>query len=515
VQSVNAAWTAEERDSVRSIGQSSLISWHKQSTLGNRTFTIGVSTIGSNDFIGVNSGAIGSPNNYKYFDETNYVTSLSWERSLTIPLGGLTKSLAEINLDNTSGRFTPRYMGGNSELYTSSYLPTRPAIINAGFKLSGVNVTVPQFAGLTSKQAIVDSRNKTVKLSAQDYVSYFENKYTDKAVMFTAQRTDQVLATLFTQAGMNTAQYDLDYGVNTIPFGYFPAGSKFAEVIKKLAEAENGHIYQDEAGIFKFENRQHWDSSPYTNVQRIITTAQVINAASPDTSHLVNVVEVNAKIRGKEQNQQLFSLSDATELQPMTDTELFVSFDDPILAIDTPTIWQANTLADGSGTNKTSSVIIKSVSKFAQAMKIVFTNNFASTVYLTSLVVTGRPARVVRDLHYRAQDDSSVTAYQEAPITIDNDYIQNDTWAATLAQMVLNTYSDPEKLQKITIRAIPELQLGDLVSWQGRSWRVYDIKSTLNPSAGYTQELLLLQRDVVNYFRIGLSYIGSTDKIAP
>lgn len=515
MQTVNAAWTAEERDSVRTIGQSTQISWHKQNTLGNQTFTIGVSTIGGDAFIGVNAGAIGSPNNYKYFDETHYVTSLSWERGLSVPLGGLTKSLAEINLDNTSGRYTPRYMGGNSELYTSSYLPTRPVIIGAGFELQGVNITIPQFAGLTSKQAQINSRGKTVKLSAQDYVSYFENKYLDKAVMFTAQRTDQVLATLFAQAGMNTAQYDLDYGINTIPFGYFPVGSKFSEVIKKLAEAENGNVYQDEAGVFKFENRQHWDSAPYTNVQRIITTAQVVNAESPDTSHLVNIVEVSSKIRGKAQNQQLFSLSEAIALTASGDTEIFVSFDDPILSIDTPTVWQANTLADGSGTDKTSSLTIKSISKFAQACKIVFSNSYNATAYLTSLVVTGRPAKVVRDLQYRAQDDSSVTAYQESPITIDNDYIQNDTWAMTIAQMILNTYSDPEKLQRISIRAMPELQLGDLISWQGKTWRIYDIKSILSPSEGFIQELLLLQRDVVNYFRIGLSYIGSTDRIAP
>jgi hypothetical protein len=81
--------------------------------------------------------------------------------------------------------------------------------------------------------------------------------------------------------------------------------------------------------------------------------------------------------------------------------------------------------------------------------------------------------------------------------------------------MLLDDFSTPENIQRITIRAVPELQLGDLISWQGRYWRVYDIKSTLDASSGYIQEILIMQRTIASYFRIGISTIGGTDKIAP
>ena len=81
--------------------------------------------------------------------------------------------------------------------------------------------------------------------------------------------------------------------------------------------------------------------------------------------------------------------------------------------------------------------------------------------------------------------------------------------------MIVNDFSQPENLQKITIRAIPELQLYDLISWQGRYWRLFDIKSTIEPSIGYVQELTMLQRTITTYFRIGISTIGGGDKIAP
>ncbi len=128
MQTVDAAFTAEERDKVRKIAHNLQVSWKKETTLGNRTFTIGVSLIGGNDIIGINPGAVGSPGNYRYFDESDYVTQLAWERGLHMPTGGMTMALAEATLDNTSGRFTPRYMGGISELFTS-ILPRRPAII--------------------------------------------------------------------------------------------------------------------------------------------------------------------------------------------------------------------------------------------------------------------------------------------------------------------------------------------------------------------------------------------------
>lgn len=522
MQSVASGWTAEERDPVRKIVQNTQISWKKYSTLSNRTFTIGVSAIGGNDVIGANPGAIGSPSNYKYFDESAYVMGLSWERGLNMPVGGLTKALAEIEIDNTSGRFLPRYMGGNSELYTA-ILPRRPVLINAGFNY-GTDQVIPQFAGVLTKSPAVDINDKRVSLQAGDYIDYFQNKYLDKEVMFTSQRTDQVMATLLQGTlGMSTAQYDLDYGINLIPFGLFEKGTRMGDIFNELAEAENGHFYQDETGIFKFRNRQWGDSSPYNQIQRIVLTSQVIEAEAPNDDHIINVVEINSKVYQKQPLQTVFTLP---TLNPIAvpgnaTTESFFEFQSPVLALTDPTsggadsYFIANLSSDGSGTDATSSIQVRNLGTFAKSVKYRFTNTSPSTVYITQLVLAGRAAINPRDIYVRVQDDSSVTAYQPQPLRIENDYIQNEDWANTYAQMVLNDFSEPENLQKIIIRAIPELQLYDLISWQGRYWRIFNIRSQLDPSIGFVQELTLLQRTVVTYFRIGISTIGGSDKIAP
>jgi hypothetical protein len=129
--------------------------------------------------------------------------------------------------------------------------------------------------------------------------------------------------------------------------------------------------------------------------------------------------------------------------------------------------------------------------------------------------IWGRPARRTGDIYYRSERGASITAYQEHSLMIENEFIQSQSWAETYGEMIIKDFAFPENLQKITIKAMPELQLGDLISWQGRLWRIYEMRSTLDPSSGFVQELTLLQRTIVDYFRIGISTIGGPALISP
>lgn len=513
MQSVSAAFTAEEKDRVRQITHNLLVSWKKQVVIGNRTFTIGVSSIGGNDVIGINPGALGGPGIYRYFDESDYVLGLAWERGLSMPKGGLSKALAEARLDNTSGRFTPRYMGGNSELFTAIE-PRKPMIISAGFEHSGIEDSIPQFAGILTTQPKISVRNKEVSLRAADYIDYFENRFMDQTTMFTGLYTHEVLENLMTQLGMATSQYDLDLGINKIDFGIFEKGAIFSDLINDIVEAENGHFYQDETGVFRFENRQHWDSPPYDAVQKLVLTGQVIEAEGPAEDHIVNVVEVRSSPRSKQPYQLIFQLASPITVTAGTREEIFVDFDDPVINSDTRPIYvvyTANTQSDGTGSTIT--IVENAKDVFARSAKLIVTPSASG--FITGIDIFGAPARVTAEIYYRAQDDSSVTAFEERKLLIENDYIQSASWANSYANMVLRDFAEPENLQRVTIRAIPELQMGDLISWQGRHWRIYDIKSTLDASVGFIQELTLLQRTIATYFRIGFSTIGGPDKIAP
>jgi len=505
MQTVTNAFTAEGRDTVRSPSHSLLMSWNKFDLTGGITFTIGVSSIGGNDVIGANPGGIGNPGQWQYFDDSDYVMSMDWERQLNLPTGGLSKAFSEVDLDNTSGRYLPEYMGGVSE-FSTAILPKRPQMISAGFS----NLNIPQFAGLLNRQPTVNLGARTVKLQADDYLAYFENKFVDDTAMFTGVTTDSIIETMFQQAGMATSQYDLDTGLNEIPFTIIESGSKMSDVLNELAIAENGYIFQDEEGIFKFWNRQKFFNAPYNQVQRILQTSQVINAESPNEDHIINVVEINADVWEKRASQRIFDLGGTVEIIANQRTEFWANLDDPVLQVTSQSI-TANTAEDGTGSAITITIVERQV--FSQAVK--YTLTAPTTGYITAFTIDGRSAVVGEQFFSRTQDDSSVTAFQERPLTINNRYIQNRTWANSYSQVILDRFSEPDNVLKISIRAVPELQLGDLISWSGHYWRVFSIRTTFDEAVGFVQDLVMVKPRLTSYFTIGVSVIGGVDQISP
>lgn len=528
MQTTNAAFTAAEKSMSRSVAENIQISWHKQYLLANKTFTIGVSTIGGNDLIGINPGALGSPGNYKYFDESAYAMTMEWERGYNMPQGGLTMALGSATLDNTSKRFLPRYMGGNSELSTAIQL-SRPVIMSAGFNINGASITIPQFSGQIYSQPQINVRDRTIQLQFADYVNYFANDYLDQATVFTGVRTDQALEGIFSQLGMTTAQYKLDTGINVIPVVFFDIGTQVSDAIGQLVEAENGQLYQDELGIFRFENRQHGLVSPGNTVQKILYTSDVIDQASPDASHLVNDVVVSGSPRAKQANAVIWQATDfagsgSVTIAPNSTADVWITLSDPALSIDTPvgngtpnqtSFFIANNAQDGSGTDFTNSVTVSAIAKFSTSCKITFRNSSGNTLYITNLDLWGRSAPRTGDVYYRSTLGASITAYGDQSLSISNDFIQTNDWAETYGEMILGDFGQPDQIQQITIRAKPDLQMGDLISWQGHYWRVYDIKTTVDPGQGFIQQLLIFQRTIKSYFRIGISTIGGTDIISP
>lgn len=512
--SYQSNFMGEEIDTYRNIAHDVKVSWKKAYLPTYRPFTIGISLIGGNDGIASEGALVSDWNAYQYSDESDYVERISVERELSQPIGGMSKALADVRLINTDGRFLPDYMGGHSELYTA-LVPRRPMIINTGFDFNGVYDTVPQFVGITTKSPIVNVKDRTVDLTGADFIDFLQKADVADASMYTSQRSDQVIEAVLNDLGFATAQYDLDYGINTIRFGEFQPGQKFGDIIHKIVQAENGHFYQQEDGKLRFDNRQKWTQAPYTSPVRVLGTSQVLEVNQEGEDQIINVVEVKSKPRSKSTGELVWKLGQTIALNASGNTEILVSFADPVIELYPPSIYKVYAASDGTGTDYTTSVTVKRVDAFARAAKITFTSSATVPTYITQMELYGRPAKQSEEIYYREQDDSSVTAYEERVFSIDNEYIQDKSWAQSYAGMILRDYAEPGGIQTLVIRAIPELQLGDMVSWQGRYWRIYGIKSKLSAQTGHIQELKLLQRTPATYFRIGISTIGGTDSISP
>jgi hypothetical protein len=245
----------------------------------------------------------------------------------------------------------------------------------------------------------------------------------------------------------------------------------------------------------------------------VLATGQVLDAQAPSSDHIINSVEIRASPRRKQSSANIYTLAAPIQINPGVN-EVWINFDNPVLAANTPS-YTANTDSGGGGSDISAQVFLTRTDSFAQAIKYTLRNDSGTVGFITALTITGRVATIAENIYWREVDSSSLTAYEERPLVIENNYIQSLDWAKSYARLLLDDFSDPERLQTITIRAIPELRMGDLISWQGRYWRVFGIRTTLDASVGFVQELDILQRDIVTYFRIGVSLIGGADGIAP
>jgi len=517
MQVTDDLFTSTEKLQVRHPKQRTLISWKKNYSSAYTFFTIGVSLIGGNDLIKGNNDALTQWDKYDYDDETSRVINLSYEREMTQPVGAMFKAMADVTLDNYDNRFTRSF---DPDIGTS-LLPMRPIKIATGFKQSdGLINTIMQFIGLTSGCPTVDIKDGTAKLHAEDFLEYLWEKKIADTSMFTSKRSDWVIEQLLINAGFATSQYDLDLGSQIIPFGMFEKDETFGNYIQQICEAEMANFYQDENGILKFENREHWANSPYDSPIKSLYTSDVLDVIYPDEDTVINYVEIEAYPREVQDDQPIWSLDSYWELLPNTKTEKWIDFEDPIYLATTPTEGGSTSNyivtdnQDGTGTDYTSSVNIKSFDCFSKNAKIVFENTSSKTLYVTTFEVYGRPAKLLPKIYISEKRSSSYTANQPHPYKVENDFISLE-YARSLAQMILERSAFPEDRLEITIKAMPDLQLGDMISYSGRWWQIFGLSIELSPSGGFVQNLKLLKRTIAKYFRIGVSEIGGTDIIAP
>lgn len=479
-------------------------------------FTIGQSQIGGTDFIRPNnSDVVTEWDKYSYVDYTSRIISVEVTHEEE-PYFSVRMATADIELDNHDNFFTP---GAGSSI-DGDILPYRPVRILMGFG----GETVPMFIGLTEKMPEINEKSKTVKFHCIDFLYSIFNRPLESESMYLASRTDEILEGLLNTIGLLPGQYELDTGYNTITFAYFEAGMKFGEAARKLMQAEQGVLYLDELGIIRFKNRQDVNTFPVYS----FTPSNIIDISVPKEDDIINVVEISSDVR--EIPDDLISyveVKEAIEVPANSSVDYWVNFPDPVpfaavpelYTVATSSMFIANTLADGSGSDVTTNISISNDDLFSTSYLLTFTNTNAFTVYITSLSIFARPAQVVNEIRIREEDTTSVGKYDERVYTIDNDYFSNETEARTRALTILNDYAEYGDIRVLEVKGCPALQLGDAITLNlDGTDETYNITKMVDTMADnrYGQTITLKKFDSRQaYFTIGESLIGGSDVIAP
>lgn len=508
MQPVTDQFQARAESSLRKPTQRVLMSFDKTFDDNIDFFTVGVSSVGSTDIIKGEGDVVQEWDKYEYAEYTDRVISVEWSRDQQSPYSA-NLGIADITFNNTDDFFTP----GSGSAIDDDVLPGRPVRIYAGFG----NELVQVFVGVTEKMPEVDERAKTAKFHCVDFLQSLYNRPLEESVIYQGLRSDEVIGELFESVGLLPSQYDFDVAFTTIPFAYFTKGTKLGDAVNKLVQSDLGYLFLDENGILTYRNRQNFSDVSVFDFDR--TNTNEIKTVKDDG--IVNVVEVKSKIREVQPNQKVWESTEAIYIPVSQSVEVWADFSDPVTGVDDPdyitsattSLFSANLLETGDGTPY-SGISLTGTALFSDSFKMTFENTGGSDAYIRTIQLFGTPAKVTKELYIREQDDASVTAYDERVLTIENDYIQDESTAQSLALVTLGLYADFGGAKEADVKGSPALQLRDPITLEGESYNVNRQQNSIQEGS-YRQVLSVEKRTVLTYFTVAVSSVGGGDTIAP
>lgn len=469
-------------------------------------FTLDTSVLDGPDILQpMDNEVIQAWDKYEYTDYSGDVISFEYSREEDMP-SSVVEAIATVRLENTDNFYTL-----NSGSAISDYiLPKRPIRLFAGF--SGNNLQ--QFVGLTEKMPKIDFVDKTAEFNARDFLSLVFDAELGSDVILENQRTDQILDYIFQLAGLLPAQYVLDQANNTIPFVYYESSDVIGDICRTLVEAELGRLFMDELGVIRFYTSDRLTNTPvYT-----LDNNNVVNIVNSEDDKIINSVTITSSVREVQAMQNVYTLSTSQDnpilVKAGETAEYFFNFDDPVTTLDPITDYTFNAKNDGSGTDVTSYVSITAVYLFAKAVKLTFSNAGPYNAYLTTLLIDGTPAQIVRNIKYTATDPVSIGKYGVIKHDIDNDFIQTNDNAESVAETIVNYYSEYGSIIECNIKGNPALQIGDCIAVDITNYTGnYNITKIVNiySDNGYSQRLTMRKARVENWFVLDTSVLDGTD----
>jgi len=492
------------------------IAWNRNTTSGSFA-TVGSSVVDGDHVVKGIDGIFTGSDLFDYFDETARLIRAEYDRQIIEPLGGIAKGLADVLIDNTDARFTPAV---DSTIGTA-ILPNRPIQIALGFLLGTTEKLVFIFKGLT-QQPKENKIARTVSIRSTDYLEFL-NQYPLDATYYQDQRADEIIADILSQVGVSSSQYELDEGLNTIGFAFFSKGQTAGDRIRRLCEAEEAFFYQDETGTIRFENRRHYLISPHSTPVWDLDPDDILTWQTDDSVPVINKVIVTGQPRTVEASQEVWRDA-AEEVIPSGETStVWANFDDPVTTLETITAttdYTAFTATSGGGSNITTSISIV-VTLFTDTAKLEITNNDPSTAYVNLLKLRGTPASKNATIREEYEDSTSISKYQEKQLTISNDFIDDDSFAAYLARVIVMRYKEPGQRIKLRVQGAPQLQFRDMIRVKDLDTGVYVnyrlMRITGVLEQGYFYQDLVLRKitefEADQWAIVGITQVGSETEV--
>lgn len=525
IQTTNQ-FNATANGTIRPLAINAKISFTKQRNQFMGWFILDQSLLDGDDILATNPDDMFQLwDAYDYYDVSQDIIGMSWGRSVAFPYN-VQSAFCDLQLNNVSQKYT---YGNTSSVLDGYILPKRPIITYAGFKIHQSAETVPVFVGLTQSMPKYSSQNDIVAtFSSQDFLSEIASMELNDTVMLRNVRTDEAIATILDEFGMDSTMYQLDKGINVIPFCVFESGYNAGNILQKLVQAENGRMWLDEKGIIRFEPR-----TADVGKTPVMTFDEdnIIDIKPSRTDGIVNRVKITSDIREVQDKQPIFSMAnengytqpaneDAYRVKANGNADIWISFDDPIWSATANPVLNGDpddsafSAFDLSG-NEVSSGVSAVGTLFAESMKLTFTNSNNFPVSINFIEIWGEPAKIVDTIKYNAYDEDSVEAFGEMVLSIeDNNYFGSYNNADHYAEDVLKHRAEYSPTITLTVKGNPALQLSDIITLDYKYdgyYRVVGIESSITSQSGYQTQLTVEKFELLTAFVLDESVLDGTD----
>jgi len=492
------------------------VSFEKNFEESTGYFTLGVSQLDGTDVLGLDDmQPIQQWDKYDYVDYSDRLVSLDVDRSFEFPYN-VQSAIADFTFENTDHYFTPLR---GSAIADYNY-PERPVRLYGGF---GSEV-IPQFIGVTQGMPEIDEKRAVAKYTAMDFLTEICELTLNNIIVMRNVRTNEVLAKIVEQFGVNPSQYNFEPGDNIIPFVFFDKGQNAGEAIRKLVQAEGGNFWLDEMGVLRFKKRYSFSQQPILHLPEY----SIISVKPSRNSKIVNHINISCDLREVQEWQTVYSkkgTGDSTSnlwVVPANSTMTRqCSLEDPCYDIVAPTLGHATSVswftAKTSLGVEVTSGITATGELSTNAYTVTFANSNAFDVEIDEIELWGEPAKVYDVLEYDSYDDESVEKYGDQLLEIsDNPFFQSFNQAQSFAVYTLNERANYNDNLELSIKGDFSLQLGDYISIDGDYEGYYTIDSIKwSLSAGSLETTIKVHKFTpVDYFVLDVSVLDGTDVLA-
>ncbi|MBA7519139.1 hypothetical protein ES705_11214 [subsurface metagenome] len=371
---------------------------------------------------------------------------LEYEKGST-NIGNISANSLSFRLKNTHQRYNSKNTDSDIYQYLKSNKEVRPYI---GVQVGDSITYIAQ--GVFFIKDIIPRPEMIVEFDCVDKMALMKEKDFITSAVYQNQTISELITTIVTAYGLEDGEYSIDVTTDTIPYAFFrPA--HYAGCVKLLAIAEGGMAFFDEPGLLQFKNR---DWTPGVDIEKAYTNSNIVKH-SFDSPYIAGKMKNRVKVKSRplylSTLKKIYELETAITI-PAGETKVI-----PCYFFESPCLDVAN-----ASVTKHADITQDSEDKYNYATFLTFTNGGAADQDVTVITIEGKPL-VEKGITLADEADAAyITEYSEKLLEINNPYIQDYTYAKTLAVDLLTAWKDPDIEVNFKALSMPWLQLGDRIS---------------------------------------------------